>query len=258
MAAERGTKIIIHLRPEHENFADESAVQKTVEKYSNFVQFPIKVNGNLLNVVQAIWARSPSDISEIEYQNFYEHMAGVKEAFRFKLHYSVEVPLNIKSLLYFPSTNKERMSFQDNVSKIDLYCKKILISKGCQDLLPGYLRFVKGVVDCEDLPLNISRENYQDSALMARLRSLLTKRVLRMLQDKAKRDPIEYKNFYKEFSINIKEGLHMDTDNKKALTELIRFDSSFGNFISLDDYIKAMKPGQNQIYFFLSPCKLSC
>ena len=253
LGAERGTKIIMHLRPEHENFADASSVQKTVEKYSNFVQFPIKVNGSLLNVVQAIWSRSGSDISDIEYQNFYEHMSGVKEAYRFKLHYSVEVPMSVKALLYMPTSNKEKMTFSDAGCRLDLYCKKILISKGCQDLLPNYLRFVKGVVDCEDLPLNISRENYQDSALMARLRGVLTKRVLRMLQEKAKRDPVEYKNFYKEFSINIKEGLHMDADNKKALTDLIRFDSSFGDFIALGDYVSAMKPGQTQIYFFLSP-----
>ena len=251
-----GTKILIHLNAEQSHFSEIGEVRKAVERYSNFVQFPIKLDGETLNTVQAIWSRSPSEVSSEEYLNFYEHLSSTKEAFHFKLHYSVEVPLNIKALLYVPSKNKEMMfQNEDNSSKLDLYSRKILITKNCKELLPNYLRFVTGVVDCEDLPLNISRENYQDSSLMAKLKGLLTKRVLRMLQEKAKRSPAEYKEFFKNFHINIKEGLYTDHENQKTLLSLIRFDSSIGDHISLENYVENMKEGQDKIYFFLSQSK---
>lgn len=255
LGVEFGTKLVIHLSPEQHVFSEDKEVRRVVDKYSNFVQFPIKVNGELVNSVQAIWSRSPSEVSAEEYLNFYEHVSSTKENYLFKLHYSVEVPLNIKALLYVPSRNRETFTFADDNHKVDLYSKKILIAKDCKDLLPNYLRFVKGVVDCEDLPLNISRENYQDSNLMLKLRNLLTKRVLRMLQEKAKREPAEYKEFYKQFQLNIKEGLHTDHDNKKTLLNLIRFDSNIGDHISLDNYVENMKEGQEKIYFFLSQSK---
>ena len=168
------------------------------------------------------------------------------------MHYSVEVPLNIKALLFVPQKNQDMFSMMEEKISIDLYSRKILISKDCKELLPNYLRFMKGVVDCEDLPLNISRENYQDSNLMVKLKSLLTKRVLRMFQEKAKRDPQEYKEFYKAYNMNIKEGLHSDPENQKVLLDLVRFDSSIGKFISLSDYKQNIKEGQDKIYFFLS------
>lgn len=251
----RGTKIIIHLREEHRIFSEMAEIKKTIEKYSNFVQFPIKLNGEIVNTVQAIWSRQPSDISPEEYLNFFEHVSSSKDPYQFKLHYSVEVPLNIKALLYIPSKNKEAMNFYEDTNSVDLYSRKILISKNCKELLPNYLRFVKGVVDCEDLPLNISRENYQDTNLMIKLKSLLTKRVLRLLQEKAKRDKEEYKVFYNNYNMNIKEGLHSDEANIKILLTLIRFDSNIGNFISLEEYVKNMKEGQKNIYFFLAGTK---
>jgi HSP90 family molecular chaperone len=255
LGIEHGTKIIIHLNSEQHSFSEVQEVKKAVDKYSNFVQFPIKVDGELINTVQAIWSRSPSEVSAEEYLNFFEHVSATKENYKFKLHYAVEVPLNIKALLFVPAKNKESFAFADDQNKIDLYSKKILITKNCKDLLPNYLRFVKGVVDCEDLPLNISRENYQDTGLMMKLKSLLTKRVLRLLQEKAKRDPNEYKEFYTQFHMNIKEGLHTDHDNKKTLLSLIRFDSNIGEHISLDTYLENMKEGQDKIYFFYNQSK---
>lgn len=255
LGIEHGTKIVIHLNSEQSGFSDVSQVRKVVDKYSNFVQFPIKINGELVNTVQAIWSRSPSEVSADEYLNFYEHVSSSKENFKFKLHYAVEVPLNIKALLYVPAKNKETFAYMEENNNLDLYSKKILIAKNCKEMLPNYLRFMRGVVDCEDLPLNISRENYQDTNLMVKLKNLLTKRVLRMLQEKAKREPNEYKDFYKQFHMNIKEGLHTDHDNQKMLLSLIRFDSNIGEHISLDNYIENMKEGQDQIYFFLNQSK---
>ena len=137
-----------------------------------------------------------------------------------------------------------------------LYSRKVLIKEKCQELLPHYLRFVKGVVDCEDLPLNISRENYQDSGLIAKLRNVLSRRIIKMLDDEAKRDPEKYKKWYNDFGMFIKEGIAVDSENKDALFKLLRFESRNGKareFKSLEDYIAAMQPGQEKIYFLVNP-----
>jgi TNF receptor-associated protein 1 len=139
---------------------------------------------------------------------------------------------------------------------VHLYSRKILIKEKCPDLLPHYLRFVKGVVDCEDLPLNISRENYQDSGLVSKLRNVLTRRVIKMIDDEAKRDAEKYKKWFADFGQFIKEGIAVDTENKDALFRLLRFVSRNGGsseLISIDDYISKMKEGQEKVYFVVNP-----
>lgn len=162
------------------------------------------------------------------------------------LHYSTDVPLSIKSIIYIPSTHNERQGLMQESSDVHLYSRKVLIKEKCSELLPFYLRFVKGVVDCEDLPLNISRENYQDSGLITKLRNVLTRRVIKLIDDEAKRDPESYKRWYSDFGQFIKEGIAVDSDNKDALFRLIRVNSKSGGqkkLISLDDYIDNMKEG---------------
>lgn len=133
---------------------------------------------------------------------------------------------------------------------IHLYCRKVLIKENCTELLPNYLRFVKGVIDCEDLPLNISRETYQDSSLIMKLRNVVTRRVLKILEDEIKRDAVKYDKWFSEFSMFLKEGLMMDSENQEQLLKLMRYNATFTNeTISLEDYIKKMKPGQEKIYF---------
>ena len=126
-----------------------------------------------------------------------------------------------------------------------------MIKERCQELVPSYLRFVKGVVDCEDLPLNISRETYQDSSLISKLRNVVTRRVLKLLEDELKRDPARYDQWYAQFSQFLKEGLMMDAENKDQLLKLLRFNSTFEEkqLVNLDDYVKKMKPGQQKIYY---------
>ena len=137
-----------------------------------------------------------------------------------------------------------------------LYCRKVLIKENCQELLPSYLRFVKGVVDCEDLPLNISRETYQDSSLMLKLRNVITRRVLKMLEDEMKRDTSKYDKWFTEFSHFLKEGLMMDSENQEQILKLMRYNANFNNeTVSLEDYVRKMKPGQNKIYFVSGPTK---
>lgn len=124
------------------------------------MSYPIKLNGSLVNNLQAIWYREKREVTEDEYERFFEQCADTKIPYKYKLHYSTDVPLAIKALVYIPSSHSERMGMSQEQTKISLYSRKVLIKDGCQELLPSYLRFVKGVVDCEDLPLNISRETY--------------------------------------------------------------------------------------------------
>ena len=131
-----------------------------------------------------------------EYERFYEQIANTKIPHKYQLHYSTDVPLAIKALLYIPSSHSEKMGMPQDQIKVDLYSRKVLIKSNCQELIPSYLRFVKGVVDCEDLPLNISRETYQDTSLIAKLRSVISRRLIKMLEDESKADPEKYNKWY--------------------------------------------------------------
>lgn len=192
-------------------------------------------------------------MTEDEYERFYEQIANTKIPYKYKLHYSTDVPLAIKALLYVPSSHNERMGMPSESMALHLYSRKILIKSNCNELLPPYLRFIKGVVDCEDLPLNISRETYQDTSLIMKLRNVVTRRAIKMLQDESKRDPVTYNKWYGQFQNFLKEGTQSDHDNKDALFSLLRFNTNFGGnasqFYSLDDYVAKLGENQKTIYF---------
>ena len=203
-----------------------------------------------MNNLQAIWYRDKKEVSEDEYERFFEHLANTKIPYKFKLHYSTDVPLSIKAVLYVPSSHSERMGQGHEQSKMHLYSRKVLIKENCQELLPDYLRFVKGVVDCEDLPLNLSRETYQDSSLVMKLKNVVTRRTLKMLEDEMKRDALKYDQWFDAFQQFLKEGLMTDNENKESLLRLMRYNASYTKqTISLDEYCKKMKPTQKKIYF---------
>ena len=255
---QRGTRITLKLKAESREFAREAEIDKILRKYSQFVTYPIKLNGQVVNNLQAIWYRDKREVTEDEYERFFEHLGNTKIPYKYKLHYSTDVPLTIKALFYVPSAHAEKMGITQETPSMHLYCRKVLIKEKCQELLPGYLRFVKGVVDCEDLPLNISRETYQDSALIAKLRNVVTRRVLKMLEDEMKRDPAKYDAWFADFSQFLKEGLMMDGENKEALVKLMRYHSTFQDgkdMVGLDDYIKKMKAGQQKIYYVTAGTK---
>lgn len=256
MGFSRGTKIVLKLKPECREFAKESEIEKILKKYSLFITYPIKINGHLVNNLQAIWYRDKRDITEDEYERFYEHLANTKIPYKYKLHYSTDVPLSIKGVIYIPTNHNEKQGMSQEHMNVHLYCRKVLIKENCQELLPNYLRFVKGVVDCEDLPLNISRETYQDSSLIMKLKNVVTRRVIKMIEDEMKRDAEKYDKWFSEFSAFLKEGVMSDTENQEALIRLMRYDSNFSKgTISLEDYIKKMVPKQNTIYFIYSSSK---
>lgn len=248
---ERGTRITLYMRPDSKIFCKPSEIKRILQKYSLFISYPIKLNGEVINSLQAIWYRDRKEISEDEYDRFYENIANTKIPYKYKLHYSTDVPLGIKALLYIPSSNNEKFGMQQEASDLHLYCRKVLIKPKCSELLPHWLRFVKGVVDCEDIPLNISRESYQDSQLIGKLRHALTRRVIKMLEDELKKDEEKYNKWYNDFNQYLKEGLTVDTDNAQQLLKLTRYKSTVtGNkLMSIDNYIEKMKEGQKNIYF---------
>ncbi len=252
----RGTKIIVRLKDDEKHFATKSKVEHIIRRYSNFIGFPIELDGEKLNTVQAIWARNKSEIKDEEYDEFYKYIGHDPSGALFRLHFSADAPLAIKSLLFVPSQNFETMGMGKSESEVNLHCKKILIEPKAKGLFPDWLRFLRGVVDSEDLPLNISRESMQDTALVAKINKVLTKRFLKFLDERAKKDAEQYQKFYDVYSRFLKEGVVSDYTHKDALAKLLRFESSAteaGKTTSLADYVSRMPTEQTEIFYVIAP-----
>ncbi len=254
----RGTKVTIELKDDAHEYATKFTIERIIQQYSSFVPFPIKVEGKTVNTVQAIWTRSKSEISEEEYTEFYKFIANTVDEPLYRLHFSADAPLGINALLYVPKENYERLGMGRMQPGVNLYCQKVLIDQHSENILPDWLRFLKGVVDSQDLPLNISRQALQDNALVLKLRRVLTKRFLKFLKEQADSDAEKYNTFWKTFGIFIKEGITTDFEYRDELGGLLRFASSKsdnGTLVSLDDYIGRMREGQNEIYFINGPSR---
>lgn len=251
----RGTKIIIHLKPECRDFSKGHELIKIAKKHSNFISYSIKVNGEKINDIQAIWYREKKEISNEEYQRFYESLnKGSKLAYKYLIHFSTDTPRDIKTILFVPSQSGEKFGMTEDVNGISLYSKKVLIKPNCSELLPRYLRFVKGVIDCSDIPLSISRESYQDSSIIQKLRIILTKRILKKLEDELKQDSKTYDQWYEEFHMFLKEGLISQEDDTEQLFRLQRFKLNLtgpSQKITIEEYIQKMLKNQNKIYFLI-------
>ena len=254
----RGTKVVVKLKDDEKDFSTADTVKRILTRYSSFVQFPINLNGERVNTIQALWLRSQKEIKDEEYTEFYKFHANAFDEPRTRLHFSADAPIAINALLFVPKDNMERMGFYRTEVGVSLYCRKILIDSKPEGLLPEWLRFLKGVVDSADLPLNISRETMQDSALVKRLNTVLTKRFLRLLQDEAKKRPDDYEDFYRNFSVFLKEGITMDFTHREQLGKLLRYESSRtekGKFTTLADYVSGMKEDQKEIYYLYAPSR---
>ena len=254
----RGTKIIIELKGDSHEFANEEKIRGIIKQYSNFVPFPIKVKGETVNTVQAIWARNKNEIKEEEYSEFYKFIGNAFDDPLLRLHFVADAPLAINALLFVPKENIERLGFGRMTSGVNLYCQKVLIEQHSENIMPEWLRFLKGVVDSEDLPLNISRQALQDSALVAKLKQVLTKRFLKFLGEQAKEDPEKYNGFFADFGIYLKEGATSDYAYRDEIAKLLRFESSkseAGKIISLAEYVERMAEGQEEIYYINGPSR---
>lgn len=251
----RGTRIVLELKDDARDFAKEGAVEHIIHRYSSFVPFPIELNGKRLNTVQAIWARNKNEIKEEEYNEFYTFIGHDHDKPLFRLHFTADAPLAIQSLLFVPQRNFETLGMGRIDSEVNLYCRKVLIQAKAKGLFPDWLRFLKGVVDSEDLPLNISRETMQDTSLMAKLNKVLAGRFLKFLDEQAEKEAETYEKFYTEYQRFLKEGIVTDFMHKEALGKLLRYESSTldaGKLTSLADYVKRMPSDQKEIYCLLA------
>ena len=251
----RGTKITLELKDDAKDFAQANAVERIIQRYSSFVPFPIDLNSKRLNTVQAIWARNKNEIKEEEYNEFYTFVGHDHDQPLFRLHFNADAPLAIQSLLFVPQRNFESMGMGRIDSEVNLYCRKVLIQAKAKGLFPEWLRFLKGVVDSEDLPLNISRETMQDTSLMQKLNKVLTGRFLKFLEEQAEKAADAYDKFYTEYQRFLKEGVVTDFTHKDALGRLLRYESSTldkGQLTSLADYVKRMPSEQKEIYCLLA------
>ena len=256
----RGAKIIINLKDDFSEFAKEDRIKEIIKKYSAFVQFPVSLNGEKVNTVDAIWMRSKKDITDEEYEEFYKFQSNDYEAPLMRMHFSADAPLEINSLLFVPKRNMEKMGLFRNENKVALHCRKVLIEEEPKGLFPEWLRFLKGVVDSSDLPLNVSRETMQDSELLRKLSQVLTKRFLRFLNEQSQKEEETYLAFWNEFGVLIKEGAATDFTYKEDLAKLLRFESTAldaGKLTGLDNYMDRMASDQEEILFLFGKSRES-
>ncbi|MGH7808221.1 MAG: molecular chaperone HtpG [Thermodesulfobacteriota bacterium] len=252
----RGCKIVIELKEDCREFSGTERIKQVLTRYSSFVQFPIRLNGEQVNTVQAVWMRNKNEIQDEEYNEFYKFQANAYDEPMYRLHFNSDAPLTINSLLFIPHENPEHWGFGRIKPGVGLYCRKILIDSKPEGLLPEWLRFIKGVVDSADLPLNISRETIQDSMLIQKLNRVITNRFLKFLEEEAEKQPERFEEFYRQFGLFLKEGVATDFTHREQLAKLLRFESSSiekGKVTSLAQYLSRMKEGQKEIYYLFSP-----
>ncbi len=255
----RGTKIVINLKESDREFSRAHRVESIIKRYSNFVAFPIELNGSAVNTIRAIWTRSKSELTASDYEEFYKFIGHDVGPPLYRFHFSADAPLAINALLFVPKNSMEKLGMPKTESEVHLYCRRILIQSKSKGLLPDWLRFLKGVVDSEDLPLNISRETMQDSALLQKLNKVLTGRFLKFLEEEAKADSDKYAAFFKEFGHFLKEGVVGDFTYREALAKLLRYETSQSESpTGIADYIARMPETQKDIYYVSGPTREAC
>ena len=252
----RGTKITVHLKKDFLEFADKYRLRSILDKYSVFVEYPLFLNGEKLETMQPVWLKGKSDVKPEEYEAFYKFREHTSEAPLDWVHFSSDAPIALNALVYVPPVNGERLGFGKVKCNVGLYCKKILIDAHPENLLPDWMRFAKGVVDSADLPLNISRESMQDSALVSKIGRIVVKKFVRHISDLSKKDPEKFSKIMKTFGNFFKEGAAMDFEHSSELRKLLRFESSSleaGKQTSFEDYVSRMKDGQKSIFYAYGP-----
>lgn len=250
----RGTTIILHLRKGEEEFLESLRLSHIVRTYSDHIALPVVLEegdgkSETLNSASALWARPKSDVTDEQYQSFYHHVSHAFDDPWLTLHARAEGKLDYSLLLFVPSSRPHDLFDPARKSALRLYVRRVFITDRCDELVPAWLRFLRGVVDSADLPLNVSREMLQHNPVLARIKQAISRRVLTELEKKAGKDATDYEKFWEAFGPVLKEGLYEDAEHREAILKLARFRSSQRDgWISLDDYIAAMKDGQSAIY----------
>jgi len=262
----RGTKIVLTLKDDATEFAKISAVKKAAQKFSSFVDFPISISEDgedkEINKQDALWLKSTA--TDEEHTQFFRYLSSTSygEPY-YTLQYQTDAPLSIKSCFYMPDPDNapSRMFTREPEIGVALHSRRVLVKKQADGVIPRWLHWVKGVVDCEDMPMNISRENMQDSRLMEKLSMAVVRRILRFLDQQGKKEPEKYNKFFKGYSYYLKAGIIEDKEgnfsrHRDDLLKLLRFESSQrskGEVMSLDEYVSSSKEGQKNIYYFACP-----
>jgi molecular chaperone HtpG len=250
----RGTAITLHLRKGEDGFLEPERLRHIVRKYSDHIALPIVLvadgKDETINKASALWTRGKSEIAPEQYTEFYHHHAHAFDDPWLTLHWRAEGKIEYTGLLFVPSAKPFDLFHPDRKHCVKLYVRRVFITDSCEEVLPAYLRFVRGVIDTEDLPLNISREMLQHNPLLAKIRHGVIKRVLGDLQKKAEKEPESYAAFWDNFGAVLKEGLYEDQDNREGLLTLARFRTTVSEQpCSLADYAGRMKPAQEAIYY---------
>lgn len=254
-----GTTITLHLKKfaeeeEVQNFTDSWVLKALIKKYSDFVAHPIKMKGETdeetLNSQKALWLKNPSEVKPEEHKEFYQHISHDFNEPLKTIHYKAEGTMEFNALLYIPSKKPWNFNMRDSEFGLSLYIKRVFIMADCKDLVPSYLRFVKGLVDSSDLSLNVSREILQQDRQVTQIRKNVTNKILSTLKEMLLKDRTRYENFWTEFGATFKEGIPNDMPNKEKLQELLMFHSTHSDkMTTLEEYVGRMKEGQKEIFF---------
>ncbi len=255
---ERGTEIVLHLKEDAKDFADDWRIRGAIKTYSSFIPHPIKVAGQVANDQKPIWVEPKNQVAEEQHRQFYQHLTHrTDESPLWHLHLAADSPIQFRAVVYCPPTNIEGLGMGRVEHGMSLCAKRVLVQSDCKDLLPGYLRFLYGLVDSEDLPLNVSRETLQDNTLIRRIRNTLVKNVLDRLQKMAADEPAAFLAFTKQFGTILKEAIPSGAQDRDRVVKLLRFPSTQTEgtdaLTSLDEYIGRAPAEQSQIYYQAGP-----
>ena len=256
---QRGTDVILYLDKKQDEFLDPARIETIVKQHSDHIGIPVVLKGEgegedggdrTLNTASALWTREKKSITEDQYKEFYQHVSHSFDQPWMTLHNRVEGVLAYTNLLFVPSTPPYDLFHPDRKPQVKLYVKRVFITDDCEGLLPPYLRFMRGIVDSEDLPLNISREMFQHNPQLAKIKSGLAKRLFAELKKKAEKKPDEYAVFWDNFGAVLKEGIYEEPENRERILALARFKSTTQDgLVSLEEYVGRMKKSQDAIYY---------
>ena len=251
----RGTSIEIRLKENAKEFSDQYKISEVIKRHSNFIPFPVIIDKEQVNKVRAIWREPKFQIKKEEYDEFYKFLTYDSEDPLDTIHIAIDAPVQYHSLMFIPAKNLDWLGNLENERGLDLYVKRVLIQHDYKEVLPEYLRFMRGVVDSEDIPLNISRETLQENQIVTKIRINLVSQILSHFTKLVKDDPEKYLKFWKEYARQFKMGYN-DYQNREKFSDLLRFNSSFNDkeedLISFEDYCSRCKPGQKEIYYMFA------
>ena len=259
-----GTELILHLKKDAKEFLEGTRIQFVVRKYSDHISYPVKMlevskkdaKEETINEASALWTRAPKDIKEKQYEDFFSHIGAGFGKPLLTMHNNTEGTVSYTNLLCIPSSKPFDLFNPDRKSSLKLYINRVFITDKCENLIPAYLRFVKGIVDTQDIDLNVSREMLQNNPAVAKISKSLVGKILRELKKIADKDKAKYIQFWNEFGQVLKEGLYEDLERKDTLLELARFSNNENDdLISLEDYVNTMDKNQKDIYYIAADTK---